>query len=176
MHDVVALGQREGLVPSSLGINAKPSNVTKALEYLPYHTFMIFFVRYFTYCDNEAVKLCFAESPVRVGETTESEVLELMNNVKLNNDYKIRIGKDFVLYMQMRKLVLDSSDSNFNETVILEVKELNQKYPSKHFDWLNLIKRGLPTDFQAKPEDKIQIYNPQSFGRLNKMFEELEET
>lgn len=163
-------------MPSSLGIDAEPFNVTKALENMPSYMFNIFFARELIYCDIEAVKLCLENFPTQIVEIREAEIVQSMKNVKLNEDYKTRIGKDYALYIQMRKLVKDSSDSNPNETVVLEVKELNQKYPSKHFDWLHLINRGLPTDFQATLKDKIQIRNPQSFERLYKIFEELEET
>lgn len=175
--DVIAYGRSFGIVLISLDDSTEQFNVTKAINDWSYEIIDRFFGREIAFRQNGDFEILCLEI-VRdqdIYELTEL-VSEIFKNLKLNENSKTRIEKDFKLYLVSRKLIQDSFESDTNETVIVEIMEMYKKYPSKHLDWLHMINNQLSSDSQVALQDKILINDPKSFGRLFKLFAELDET
>lgn len=137
----------------------------------------IFFNREIVYCKNGTIEMLCLRDLVNSDTEEDTEIIsDVFKNLNLNGNYKTRIEKDVKLYMMSKKLILDSFKSDSNETVILTIAEMYEKYPSKHLDWLQMINNQLLSDSQVTLDDQILIQVPQSFDKLFKLFADLEET
>lgn len=169
------MGQSLGIVPISLEDNAERLEATKAMHYLPRLTFLLFFDREIAFCKNGTIEVLCLD---KVGKSDFIEYSESLTDVvrqlKLSKSYKTRIEEDFKLYLKKRKS--QQLSTQFDETVIMEIEEINEKFPSKHFDWLNMINNQLLSNSQVTLYDKILIRDPQSLERLFKLFAELDDT
>lgn len=94
----------------------------------------------------------------------------------MNTNYKNGIAKDFISYLKLKTDIQNNFKGNSNESMILTIKEMYEKYSSKYLDWLQIINNQLLNDSQRTLEDPIMIRNPQLFYAVYKLFAEQEET
>lgn len=146
------------------------------IHYLPQDMILLLFDRAIVFCENGSVEvLCLKQ----VGESDISSFFGLLSetvkSLKLNDSYKTRIEKDCRLYLEKWKSTQDTFETSGSETVILPIKEMYEKFPTKHFDWLQMINNQLLSDSQVTLADKILIDHPQSFRSLLKVFAEIDE-
>lgn len=105
-----------------------------------------------------------------------TEIREILKNLKIAESHKDRIAKDLVSYLITKQATQDKFKQKHTEFVILKIKEMYEKYPSKYLDWLPMINNQLLSDSQRSLDDKILIYNPQLLEGLYKLFTETDET
>lgn len=176
LGDAITFGQSLGILPASIEDDTERLNVKSAMKYLSEEIIDVFFDRTVIYCDHEMVEMLCLEK-VRGQEIYKYPELvsEMFENLQLNKNYKNRIEEGLELYLGKRKLTEDSFESDCNDTMILQIKELNEKFPSKHVNWLQMINNQLLNDSLVTTEDKILIRDPQSFEKFYILFAELEE-
>lgn len=145
---------------------------------LPDRKIGLFFDHSLTYCNYDSRQvLCLKE---KVHWTVSkirnwSEISEDLKNLKVDANYKVKIAEDYVSYLKKKKLSQDRFDPNSNEWLLLKIKDMYKKYPSKHLDWLQMINNLLLSDAQQTLDDEIVIENPQLLKVLHELFTELEE-
>lgn len=129
------------------------------------------------FCDQHQMheKLCLEVADESEIINVPRVTFRLFKSLNLNANYKARIEKDYSRYLELRKSTLHELKPNLNESMILKIKEMNEIFPSKRLDWLQMINNHLMSDSQASPNDKILIQDPKSFERLYNLFTQLEE-
>lgn len=176
---VIEYGRRVGIIQVSPEDDAERLNVKNAMASLSNLATRLFFDHLMTYCKNESRDmLCLKQNDYwTFSEIYElTEILETLRSLKVDASYKARIAKDFESYLIMKKTIQDKFRPNSNESLVLTIKEMYGKYPSKHLDWLQMINNQLLSDSQTTLEDEIMIFNPQLLEGLYKLLTELEET
>lgn len=130
----------------------------KALKFLAAPSFRLFFDSDMEYCmKNLQEMLCLKQNSFftfsKVFEL--SEITRILKSLKIDPEYKVRTAKDFVSYIKMKKIVQDEFKPNSNDTEIFTIKEMYEKFPSKHLDWLPMINNQLLKDSQRTLNDTI---------------------
>lgn len=174
---MIAYTRNMGVLPLSLA-DKEGLDVKKAMEIRPQMSIGLFFDHVLKHCKNESrERLCFDQS--NSWTFTESdditEVLRLLKGLKIDTNHKTRAAENYVSYMKKKKDVQDEFKVYTNQTVLLPIKEMYAKYPSKYLDWLPMINNQLLRDSHLKLDDEILIYNPQLWEELHKLFAEFEE-
>lgn len=101
-------------------------------------------------------------------------VIDLFQNLKIDESYKNQISEDFQSFL--KSALRDKIESFSNETLILTIKEMYERYPSTHLDWLQIINNLMSNDSKKLMNDTILIHNPKLFEDRHKKFQELDES
>lgn len=154
-------------------------NVRNAMSVLSVYSIQIFFDHDLKYCTEDSrQKLCLELEFFTVSHATDngvSDILEKLESLKI--DHKDQMAKDLLTYLEMKKISQDQFKSfDSNEKMILTIKELNERYPSKYLNWLQMINEHLMADSQQTPDSEILIRNPKLFKALHRLFAKQEET
>lgn len=175
-EEVIAYARRIGLVKDDSG----RLDVKNAMAAYSLNSIWVFFDHFFSSCKHESRNMLCLEQTDYLSIITEhqelSEILETLKSLKVDAEYKNRIAGDFVFHQEAKKAIQAEFNAKSNESVILTIKDLNEKYPSKHLDWLTMFNNLLLRDSQMTLDDIILIRNPQLLEKLHKLFESLEES
>lgn len=180
-HDLIAYARRMGIFQVSKKDDTERLDLRNAMTSLSVFSIWLFFDFDLKSdsCEIESRKiLCINEhNYYTFSEIFElSEISETLTNLHTDAHFKERIAKNFVGYLKMKKPIQDQFQSdNSTEPAIFTIKEIYDKYPSKHLDWLPLINNLLLNDVQKTMDDEISISNPKLFDRLFKLFVEQDE-
>lgn len=104
------------------------------------------------------------------------QTLEILKSLKISKTYKVQLANHFKSYLTTKKTIQEKFKSNSGETAIMTIREMTEKYSSKHLDWLQMINKQLLRDSQKTLDDRILIENLQLLKELHTLFEKLEET
>lgn len=172
--DIILYAQRIGIVTFPNNDEAVRLDVKNAMAFVSPMSFQLFFDCDLGYCKK---KLCLEHRKhYTFSEIYELSLLEMFRNLKADKNYKVQLTKDFVSYLKKKMIIQGKFKPNFNETIILTIKEMNEKYASKYLDWRHMINSQLLNNSHKTLDDKILINNPQLMEGLYKLFTEMEET
>lgn len=158
-------------------------DVKKAMISLSAGSIQLFFDHDLTYCKSESGEiLCLEHNGAwKLSEIFEfNETIDVLRNLKIDDAYKVRIVQDFLSFLKMKKPVQDefrrNLNSNLSGSVILTIKEMSEKYPSMHIDWLEMFNNQMLNDSRKSLDDTILIRYPQLLGELYKLFARFDES
>lgn len=177
-NEALTFAQRIGIIPVSAENNFGQVDVKNAVVFLPAPSTRLFFDHDMAYCKNESQEmLCLKQMDYfTFSEVFElSEITGILKSLKIDPEYKLSIAKDFVSYIKMKKAVQDEFKPNANDSEIFTIKQMYEKWPSKHLNWLPMINNQLLSDSQRTLNDTILIHNPLLLEGLYKVFVDLEE-
>lgn len=179
-RDVVAFAQSLGIVQLS---SEEKLDVKKAMISLSAGSMQLFFDHDFTYCKSESREiLCLEHNGAwKFSEIFEfNETMDVLKNLKIDEAYKVRIVQDFESFLKMKTPIQDQFKtrlkSNSNESIILTIKEINERYPSSHIDWLEMFNNQMLNDSRRSLNYTILIRYPHLLGELHKLFVGFDET
>lgn len=159
--------------------DAERLDVKNAMDSLSNLATRLFFNHFMTYCKNDlGDSLCLKQDDYWTFKNNykKAEILEALRSLHVDVNYKSRIATDFESYLMMKKSIQEKFRPNANESLILTIRKMYEKYASKHLDWLQMINNQLLNDSQRTLEDEIVIFNPQLLEGLHKLFVELEDS
>lgn len=172
--DVISYARSLGIVTISRDEKAVQLDVKNAMAVLSAISTRVFFDTDVAFCKE---MLCFLlNDRYTFSEIYELSLQEIFKYLHLDENYELQIRRDFSFYLQIKSIIQDKFKPYANETIILTISEINQKYPSKYLDWLHMINSQLLIDSHMTLDDKILIYNPRLMEGLHKLFTALEET
>lgn len=154
-------------------------DVKKAMVVRPAMAIELFFDHEIDYCKNGTMEmLCFQQSDYfTFSENYEiDEILGILKSLKIDENYKHRAAKIYVTYLKLKKIVQDKFEVYSKEFIIVKIKEMYTRYPSKYLDWQAMINSQLLRNSQQTLDDEILIYNPQLWKALHTLFEVFEDT
>lgn len=168
-----------GIVKVSVEDETEQLDVQKAIAFLPLMSVSLFLGRNVTFCNNQSREmLCLQQDNFYTfRKLFEFNVItEKMKNLKIDSTYKDRIAKDFISYLKLKSTVQDHFKNKSSEPVILKIKEMYEKYPSKYLDWLQIINNQLLSESQRTLDDEVMIRNPELLTAVYDLFAEQKET
>lgn len=162
----------------ALSFDDERFDVKNAMKVRPRMSIEFFYDHVLKRCKNNSAEfLCFDQTNVWTFTENEeiTEVLRILKDLKIDTNYKNRAAANYVSYLKMKRKIQDKFKAYTDQTVILSIKEMYVKYPSKYLDWLQMINNHLLRDSHQTLDDEILIYNPKLWEELHKIFVELEE-
>lgn len=170
--DFLMRNVKSPLVVTNEKWNESDFNIQQIFEFQPHLASQLFFDHSLSRCVNET--LCLKHYVQwTYDKTLILDVEDVLKSLKLEKTAIETAFKSFSNVMRLKRII-QVKVRNSSQSETFRIKELPNRFPELHIDWLRFINSHQLHSSEASKEDEIIIESPEAFDWLSKAFAQMD--